>query len=62
MPWLPDRLPRPGDRPRLRSHSGVGGVDIIDIPEPVPGPGQKLFDVSMAGVNFADTHHRQSPN
>ncbi|TQN42500.1 hypothetical protein FHU33_1902 [Blastococcus colisei] len=34
--------------------------DIDDIPEPENGPGQKHHDVSAAGVNFADTHHRVS--
>jgi NADPH:quinone reductase-like Zn-dependent oxidoreductase len=32
-------------------------LDIVDVPEPEPGPGQQLYDVSTAGVNFADTHH-----
>ena len=31
-------------------------LDIVDIPEPEAGPGQKLYDVSTAGVNYADTH------
>jgi hypothetical protein len=35
-------------------------LDIVDIPEPVPGPGQPRYDVSTAGVNYADTHHRLS--
>jgi NADPH:quinone reductase-like Zn-dependent oxidoreductase len=32
-------------------------LDIVDVPEPTPGPGQQLYDVSTAGLNFADTHH-----
>ncbi len=35
-------------------------MEIIAVPEPVAGPGQELFDVSTAGINFADTHHRLS--
>ena len=35
-------------------------LDIVELPDPSPGPGQKLYDVSTAGVNFADTHHRES--
>jgi len=31
-------------------------LDIVDVPEPTPGPGQQLYDVSTAGLNFADTH------
>jgi NADPH:quinone reductase-like Zn-dependent oxidoreductase len=33
-------------------------VEIVDIPEPEAGPGQKLYDVSTAGINYADTHDR----
>jgi NADPH:quinone reductase-like Zn-dependent oxidoreductase len=32
-------------------------MDIGDVPEPTPGEGQKVYEVSSAGVNFADTHH-----
>jgi NADPH:quinone reductase-like Zn-dependent oxidoreductase len=32
-------------------------LEIVDVPEPTPGPGQQLYDVSTAGLNFADTHH-----
>jgi NADPH:quinone reductase-like Zn-dependent oxidoreductase len=35
-------------------------LDVVDVPEPTPGPGQQLYDVSTAGLNFADTHHRLS--
>ena len=41
----------------------VGGpevLDVVDLPDPVPGDGQQLFDVSTAGVDHADTHHRPS--
>jgi len=31
-------------------------LDIVDVPEPAPGPGQQLYDVSTAGLNFADSH------
>jgi len=36
--------------------------DVVDLPDPVPGEGQKLYDVSTAGLNFADTHHPVSAN
>ncbi|SDF01065.1 hypothetical protein SAMN05660662_0683 [Blastococcus aurantiacus] len=35
-------------------------LDVVDVPEPEAGPGQQLYDVSTAGINFADTHHRLS--
>ena len=31
-------------------------LEVVDVPEPEPGPGQKLYDVSTAGINYADTH------
>ncbi|MGY1747538.1 Zn-dependent oxidoreductase [Blastococcus sp. SYSU D00695] len=31
-------------------------LQVVDVPDPVPGEGQQLFDVSTAGVNYADTH------
>lgn len=30
-------------------------LEIAELPDPVPGPGQQLHEVSSAGVNFADT-------
>jgi NADPH:quinone reductase-like Zn-dependent oxidoreductase len=35
-------------------------LDVVDIAEPTPGEGQKLYDVSTAGVNYADTHQALS--
>jgi NADPH2:quinone reductase len=37
-----------------------GGPEVltpVDLPAPVPGPGQVLINVSRAGVNYADTHN-----
>jgi NADPH2:quinone reductase len=34
-------------------------LEIVDVPEPTAGAGQTLFDVSTAGVHYAD-HHRLS--
>jgi NADPH:quinone reductase-like Zn-dependent oxidoreductase len=35
-------------------------LDVVDLPAPVPGDGQQLYEVIGAGVNPADTHHRLS--
>jgi NADPH:quinone reductase-like Zn-dependent oxidoreductase len=35
-------------------------MDIVDLPAPTPAEAQELYEVSSAGVNFADTHHRLS--
>ena len=35
-------------------------MDVVDLPDPVPGDDEQLFDVSSSGVTIADTHHRLS--
>ena len=42
---------------QITRFGGPEVLDIVDVPEPTPGPGQQLYDVSTAGLNFADTHH-----
>jgi NADPH:quinone reductase-like Zn-dependent oxidoreductase len=32
-------------------------LEIVDVPEPEAGPNQQVYDVSTAGVNYADTPH-----
>ena len=38
-----------------KSSPGPEVLDVVDVPEPTPGEGQELYDVSTAGINFADT-------
>jgi NADPH:quinone reductase len=45
---------------QITRFGGPEVLDIVDVPEPTPGPGQQLYDVSTAGLNFADTHQRLS--
>jgi NADPH:quinone reductase-like Zn-dependent oxidoreductase len=47
---------------QITRFGGPEVMDIVDLPDPVPGEGQRLCEVSSAGVNFADTHHRLSFN
>src|SRR5688500_18026443 len=47
-------------RRALTRFGGPEVLDIVDVPEPTPGPGQQLYDVSAAGINYADTRHRLS--
>jgi NADPH:quinone reductase-like Zn-dependent oxidoreductase len=42
---------------QITRFGGPEVLEIVDIPEPGAGPGQKLYDVFAAGLNFADTHH-----
>jgi NADPH2:quinone reductase len=41
---------------QITRFGGPEVLNVVDVPEPTPGPGQQLYDVSTAGVNFADTH------
>src|SRR5688572_11115974 len=41
---------------QITRFGGPEVLEIVDVPEPTPGPGQQLYEVSTAGVNFADTH------
>ena len=47
---------------QITRFGGPAVMDVVDLPEPTPGQGQKLYEFSSAGVNFADTHHRPSVN
>jgi NADPH:quinone reductase-like Zn-dependent oxidoreductase len=37
-------------------------LDVVDLPDPVPGDGKVLYDVSSAGINYAGTRHPASAN
>jgi NADPH:quinone reductase-like Zn-dependent oxidoreductase len=47
---------------QITRFGGPEVLDVVDLPDPTPGPGQKVFAVSTAGINFADTHHAVSLN
>jgi hypothetical protein len=47
---------------QITRFGGPEVLDVVDLPDPVPGDGQELYDVSTAGINYADTHHRLSHN
>ena len=45
---------------QITRFGGPEVLDVVDLPDPVPGEGQQLYEVSSARINFADTHHRES--
>jgi NADPH2:quinone reductase len=47
---------------QITRFGGPEVLDVVEVPDPVPGDGQQLYDVSTAGLNFADTHHLYSPH
>jgi hypothetical protein len=42
---------------QITRFGGPEVMDVVDLPDPVPGDGEQLFDISSSGVKFADTHH-----
>ena len=45
---------------QITEFGGPEVLTVVDVPEPEAGPGQTLHDVSAAGINYADTHDRES--
>jgi NADPH2:quinone reductase len=41
---------------QITRFGGPEVMDVVGLPDPVPGDGEQLYDVSTAGVNYADTH------
>jgi NADPH2:quinone reductase len=41
---------------QITEFGGPEVLDVTELPDPVPGDGLQLVDVSSAGVNYADTH------
>lgn len=35
---------------------GAEVLDVLDLPDPVPGDGEQLYEVGSAGINYSDTH------
>jgi NADPH2:quinone reductase len=42
----------------IRQHGGPEVIEVAELPDPEPGPGQLLVDVAAAGVNFVDVYNR----
>ncbi|MGW4408710.1 NmrA family NAD(P)-binding protein [Nonomuraea sp. NPDC004702] len=42
----------------LRELGGPGSLVVEEVPDPVPGPGQVLVEVAVAGVTFVETQVR----
>lgn len=43
---------------QIESFGGPEVLRLVELPDPTPGPGEVLIEVSRAGVNFGDTHTR----
>ncbi|MGY2080131.1 quinone oxidoreductase family protein [Modestobacter sp. SYSU DS0657] len=45
---------------QITRFGGPEVLDVVDLPDPVPGDGEQLYDISSSGVNFADTHQTEN--
>jgi hypothetical protein len=45
---------------QITRFGGPQVMDVVDPPDPTPGDGEQLFDISSSRVTHADTHHRRS--
>ena len=41
---------------QITRFGGPEVLDVVDLPDPVPGEGDQLYEGSAAGINVADTH------
>jgi NADPH2:quinone reductase len=45
---------------QITEFGGPEVLNLVDLPEPTPSPGQVLVRVDRAGINYADTHHAEN--
>lgn len=45
---------------QITEFGGPEVLNLAELPDPVPGPGQHLLEVSRAGINYADTHQAEN--
>ena len=43
---------------QVRETGGPEKMELVDLPQPVPGPGQALVKIAASGVNFIDVYFR----
>ncbi|GII55550.1 quinone oxidoreductase [Planotetraspora thailandica] len=43
----------------VNAHGDSSALELAEIPDPVPGPGEVLVDVAASGVNFIDVYRRE---
>lgn len=45
---------------QITEFGGPEVMNLVDLPDPEPGPGEALVRISRTGVNYADTHATQN--
>jgi NADPH2:quinone reductase len=44
---------------QVSEFGGPEVLEVVELPDPEPGEGEAVVEVSRAGINFADTHQRR---
>ncbi len=45
---------------QIQEFGGPEKLELVELPDPVPGEGEVVVEIARAGVNFADTHATQN--
>ncbi len=45
---------------QIKEFGGPEVLQVVDLPDPEPGPDEVVVEVARAGMNFADTHQREN--
>ena len=45
---------------QIKEFGGPEVLQVVDLPDPEPGPDEVVVEVVRAGMNFADTHQREN--
>ena len=45
---------------QIKEFGGPEVLEVVDLPDPEPGPDEVVVEVTRAGMNFADTHQREN--
>ena len=45
---------------QIQEFGGPEVLDVVDLPDPEPGPDEVVVEVARAGMNYADTHQART--
>jgi NADPH:quinone reductase len=45
---------------QITEFGGPDVMQLVDLPDPIPGEGEVLLDVTAIGINYADTHQTEN--
>ena len=45
---------------QITAFGGPDSMQFVDLPDPIPGQGQEVINVTSIGINYADTHQTEN--